>query len=174
MQFHGLDPEKCRELEAFIGQYDDPAGYMIAILHKAQNLFGYLPPELQVFISKKTGVPTSKIYGVVTFYSLFTMKPRGRYTVSVCMGTACFVKGAEKVLEAVERHLGIALGEMTEDGMFMLEQVHCLGACSLAPVMSINGQVYGHMTPEKVKDILDSYYILEEGKEVDNDETLVH
>lgn len=174
MTFNALDPAKCQALEAFIDQYDEPGGYLIAVLHKAQELFGYLPPEVQVFISRKTGVPTSRIYGVVTFYSLFTMKPRGRHTISVCMGTACFVKGAERVLEAIERHLGIALGEMTEDGMFMLEQVHCLGACSLAPVMAINGQVYGHMTPDKVKDILDSYYLLEGGEEADRDEALVH
>ena len=165
-----LDKDKLTKLDHFIEQYDDPEGNLIAILHEAQLLFGYLPPAIQVHIAKKTGIPTSKIYGVVTFYSLFTMKPRGRHTISVCMGTACFVKGAERLLEEIERQLGIALGEMTEDGMFMLEQVHCLGACSLAPVMSIDGKIYGHMTPEKVKDILDSYYLLE-GDDVDERET---
>ncbi len=158
-------------LDRFIDTFEDKESHLIAILHKAQDVFGYLPMELQVHIAKKTGIPTSKIYGVVTFYSLFTMKPRGKHTISVCMGTACFVKGAERVLEAIERELGIALGEMTEDGMFMLEQVHCLGACSLAPVISIDGTVYGHVTPEKVKGILDGYYIVEQGEEAHDAET---
>ncbi len=163
-----LNQADLAKLDQFIDSFEDKEQHLIAILHEAQNLFGYLPMELQVHIAKKTGIPTSKIYGVVTFYSLFTMKPRGRHTVSVCMGTACFVKGAERVLEEVERQLDVALGDMTPDGMFMLEQVHCLGACSLAPVMSVDGTVYGHMTPDKVKDILDSYYIVEQGG-TDND-----
>lgn len=163
MNLEFLEEAKIAELDRFIEEVSDPEGQLISILHKAQSIFGYLPKEVQMHIAKKTGVSTSKIYGVVTFYSLFTMKPRGRHMISVCMGTACFVKGAERVLEAIEKKLGIALGEMTKDGMFMLEQVHCLGACSLAPVISIDGKVYGHVTPEKVKDIIDSYYILEQG-----------
>lgn len=169
MEDFGLQADKLAALDRYIDGLTDPEDQLIGLLHKAQEMFGCLPKALQVHIAQKTGISASKIYGVVTFYSLFRMTPGGRHTVSVCMGTACFVKGAEKVLEAIEKRLGVALGDITEDGMFMLEQVHCLGACSLAPVMSIDGQVYGHMTPEKAVEILDSFYILE-GDEVHDTE----
>lgn len=161
MNYEILDAKKLNELDGYIETIEDKEGHLIAILHRAQSLFGYLPKELQVYIAKKTGVATAKIYGVVTFYSFFTMKPRGKHTISCCMGTACFVKGAERILEAIKDELGIEIGQMTDDGMFMLEQVHCLGACSLAPVISIDGQIYGHLTREKVKEIIASYYIVE-------------
>lgn len=162
MIFDMLDAKKLNELDAYIDNIADKEGHLIAILHHAQGLFGYLPKELQVYIAKKTGVATAKIYGVVTFYSFFTMKPRGKHTISVCMGTACFVKGAERILDVIREELGVEIGQMTEDGMFMLEQVHCLGACSLAPVIAIDGHIYGHMTRDKVKEVLASYYIVEE------------
>ena len=151
MNYEMLDRNKLNELDAYIESFEDKPSHLIMILHRAQGLFGYLPKELQIYVAEKTGVPAAKVYGVVTFYSFFTMKPKGRHTISVCMGTACFVKGGERILDVVK-----------DDGMFTLEQVHCLGACSLAPVISIDGKVYGHVTRDKVKEIIQSYYIEEE------------
>lgn len=162
MNYEMLDRSKLNELDAYIDSFEDKPSHLIMILHRAQGLFGYLPKEVQIYVAEKTGVPAAKVYGVVTFYSFFTMKPRGRHTISVCMGTACFVKGGERILDVVKDELGVEVGQMTEDGMFTLEQVHCLGACSLAPVISIDGQVYGHVTRDKVKEIIQSYYIEEE------------
>lgn len=162
MNYEMLDRQKLHELAAYIDSFEDKPSHLIMILHRAQGLFGYLPKEVQIFVAEKTGVPAAKVYGVVTFYSFFTMKPRGRHTISVCMGTACFVKGGERLLDVVKEELGVEIGQMTDDGMFTLEQVHCLGACSLAPVISIDGQVYGHVTRDKVKEIIQSYYIEEE------------
>ena len=162
MNYEMLDRNKLNELDAYIESFEDKPSHLIMILHRAQGLFVYLPKELQIYVAEKTGVPAAKVYGVVTFYSFFTMKPKGRHTISVCMGTACFVKGGERILDVVKDELGVEVGQMTEDGMFTLEQVHCLGACSLAPVISIDGKVYGHVTRDKVKEIIQSYYIEEE------------
>ena len=162
MNYEMLDRNKLNELDAYIESFEDKPSHLIMILHRSQGLFGYLPKELQIYVAEKTGVPAAKVYGVVTFYSFFTMKPKGRHTISVCMGTACFVKGGERILDVVKDELGVEVGQMTEDGMFTLEQVHCLGACSLAPVISIDGKVYGHVTRDKVKEIIQSYYIEEE------------
>ena len=162
MNYEMLDRNKLNELDAYIESFEDKPSHLIMILHRAQGLFGYLTKELQIYVAEKTGVPAAKVYGVVTFYSFFTMKPKGRHTISVCMGTACFVKGGERILDVVKDELGVEVGQMTEDGMFTLEQVHCLGACSLAPVISIDGKVYGHVTRDKVKEIIQSYYIEEE------------
>ncbi len=162
MNYEMLDRNKLNELDAYIESFEDKPSHLIMILHRAQGLFGYLPKELQIYVAEKTGVPAAKVYGVVTFYSFFTMKPKGCHTISVCMGTACFVKGGERILDVVKDELGVEVGQMTEDGMFTLEQVHCLGACSLAPVISIDGKVYGHVTRDKVKEIIQSYYIEEE------------
>lgn len=159
LDFDILNKNDLAELDTYIDQFEDKEGNLIAILHRAQSIVGYLPAELQVYIARKTGIPTAKIYGVVSFYSFFTMKPRGKHTLSVCMGTACFVKGAEDVLDEIKKQLKVDLGELTKDGMFLLEQVHCLGACSLAPVIAIDGKVYGNMTRDKVKKIIESYYI---------------
>ena len=155
MNYEMLDRNKLNELDAYIESFEDKPSHLIMILHRAQGLFGYLPKELQIYVAEKTGVPAAKVYGVVTFYSFFTMKPKGRHTISVCMGTACFVKGGERILDVVKDELGVEVGQMTED-------VHCLGACSLAPVISIDGKVYGHVTRDKVKEIIQSYYIEEE------------
>ena len=162
MNYEMLYRNKLNELDAYFESFEDKPSHLIMILHRAQGLFGYLPKELQIYVAEKTGVPAAKVYGVVTFYSFFTMKPKGRHTISVCMGTACFVKGGERILDVVKDELGVEVGQMTEDGMFTLEQVHCLGACSLAPVISIDGKVYGHVTRDKVKEIIQSYYIEEE------------
>ena len=137
-------------------------GELINILHEAQHLQGYLPEEIQRIIASKLGIPVSKVYGVVTFYTFFTMTPKGKHPISVCMGTACYVRGSEKLLEEFKRVLGIEVGETTPDGKFSLDCLRCVGACGLAPVVTIGGKVYGRITPEKVRDILSEYYIREE------------
>ena len=129
------------------------------ILHAAQGLFGYLPPEVQQVIAAELNIPVSRVYGVVTFYSFFTMTPKGKYPISVCLGTACYVRGAENVLEEMQRQLE---GETTPDGLFSLDCLRCVGACGLAPVVMIGGKVYGRVTPEKVRDILSDYYLKEQ------------
>ena len=128
----------------------------------AQGIFGYLPREVQEIIAGRLHIPVSKVYGVVTFYSFFTMTPKGKYPISVCLGTACYVRGAEKVLEEFQRQLEIKVGETTSDGLFSLDCLRCVGACGLAPVVTIAGKVYGRLTPEKVRDILSEYYLLEQ------------
>ncbi len=131
---------------------------LIEVLRIAQDLFGYLPIEVQEFIAEKMNIPASKIYGVVTFYNYFTMKPRGKYTVNVCMGTACFVKGAPKLVQMISDHLGVGIGETTEDGLFTMSAVRCVGACSLAPVFVIGEDAFGRIdTKDKVKEILERY-----------------
>ena len=110
MNYEMLDRNKLNELDAYIESFEDKPSHLIMILHRAQGLFGYLPKELQIYVAEKTGVPAAKVYGVVTFYSFFTMKPKGRHTISVCMGTACFVKGGERILDVVKDELGVEVG----------------------------------------------------------------
>jgi NADH:ubiquinone oxidoreductase subunit E len=132
---------------------------LIGILHYAQELFGYLPNKLQLHIAEKIDIPAAKVYGVVSFYSFFTMKPRGKHTAHICMGTACFVRGAEKLKAEVEKQLGIKTGETTEDGLFSLDSLRCIGACGLAPVMMVDGKVYGRLhEPEEVRQVLETYH----------------
>lgn len=152
-----LDEKKLKVLEDYIDSMQDTEGELINILHEAQDLFGYLPEELQLFISRKLGITAAKVFGVVTFYSFFTMKPRGKHLISVCMGTACFVKGAEKVLVEIRNELGIKDSNSTEDGMFTIDTLRCIGACGLAPVITIDGKVYGRVKPEEIKTILKEY-----------------
>ena len=129
--------------------------------HEAQGIFGYLPKEVQLHVARKLGVAPAKVYGVVTFYSYFTTEPVGKYKISVCLGTVCFVKGADKILSAFEKQLGIKVGETTSDFKFSLEGLRCLGACGLAPVVTVNGKVYGKVKPDQVSEILDTYRELE-------------
>ena len=138
---------KFDELERYIAS-------LIQILHRAQNLFGYLPEEVQGFVAARLGISRAEVYGVISFYSYFTDKPVGRYKINVCTGTACFVKGAPKVLDELKRRLNIKEGESTPDGRFFLGALRCVGACSLAPVVMVNDKVYGNMTADKVADIL--------------------
>lgn len=145
------------ELEQFIDSLPSLEGELIQVLHKAQGIFGYLPSEVQSFIAKKLGLPAAKVYGVVTFYSYFTMTPKGKYNVSVCMGTACYVRGADKVLEEFKKELGIDANETDKDGLFSLDALRCVGACGLAPVVLVNDQVYGRVTADMVKDIVAKY-----------------
>lgn len=147
-------------LKAVCAEHDNDAGELINILHAAQGLFGYLPREVQELIASELHVPVSRVYGVVTFYSYFTMTPKGKYPISVCLGTACYVRGAEKIMDEFQRQLEIKVGETTPDGLFSLDCLRCVGACGLAPVVTIGHKVYGRMTPEKVRDILSEYYLL--------------
>ena len=149
--------EMFKELDEFIESLNCDEKELIAILHRAQNIFGYLPMVVQTHIAKKIHVSVSKVYGVVTFYSYFTMEPKGQYIISVCMGTACFVRGSNKILERVEEILGIKNGETTSDGKFTITTLRCVGACGLAPVMQINDKTYGNITPEDVESILATY-----------------
>lgn len=131
---------------------------LIEILRIAQEIFGYLPIEVQEFIAEKMGIPASKIYGVVTFYNFFSMKPRGKYTLNVCTGTACFVKGAPRLIQMLSEELGVQMGETTEDGRFTMSAVRCVGACSLAPVFVIGEDTFGRIdSKDKVKEILARY-----------------
>ena len=161
MKIH-LIQMKIDELLAVCDEHNNDPGELINILHAAQGIFGYLPREVQEIIAGRLHIPVSKVYGVVTFYSFFTMTPKGKYPISVCLGTACYVRGAEKVLEEFQRQLEIKVGETTSDGLFSLDCLRCVGACGLAPVVTIAGKVYGRLTPEKVRDILSEYYLLEQ------------
>lgn len=145
------------ELETFIKELPDKTGTLITVLHKAQEIFGYLPQEVQKFIAKQLNQPVAEVNGVVTFYSYFTETPTGKYVINVCMGTACFVKGSGEVLEEFERRLNIKVGETTPDGKFTLQVLRCVGACGLAPVVTVNDRVYGHFTKHLVIKTLDEY-----------------
>lgn len=152
-----LPKEKFDELGTFIDNMGTTEGALIEILHKAQNIFGYLPRDVQLFVARKLGIPGAEVFGVVSFYSYFTTKPRGKHTISVCLGTACFVRGSDKIIERLKEKLGIESNEITKDGLFTLKDVRCIGACGLAPVMMIDDKVYGRMKEEELEDILNSY-----------------
>lgn len=152
-----LNQENFRILEEFVNDLPNKEGALIEVLHKAQGLFGYLPQEVQAFVADLLNIPVSKVYGVVTFYSYFTIEPRGEYVVNVCMGTACFVRGAGDVLKEFEKKLNIKTGETTADGKFTVGSLRCVGACGLAPVVTINDKVYGHVTVDQVDKILAEY-----------------
>ncbi len=164
---HGLSSaaaEKFAELDAFIdGLGLDLAderrrGRLIQILHRAQHIFGYLPREVQQHVARKLAIPESAVSGVVSFYNYFTTKPKGKYVINVCLGTACYVKGSEKVLQEVERVLGVqADTNPTADGLFSVSALRCVGACGLAPVMMVNDKVYGKVTPAKAVAIIKEY-----------------
>lgn len=152
-----LAKEKFDELETFINGLETTKGALIKILHKAQNLFGYLPREVQLFISRKLNIPGAEVFGVVSFYSYFTTKPRGKHTISVCMGTACFVRGSDTIMNTLREKLKIEPNETTEDGLFTLTDVRCIGACGLAPVVMVDDTVYGRVKEKDIDDILISY-----------------
>lgn len=152
-----IDKERMKKLEEIINEHKSQDGALIPVLHEAQELFGYLPEEVQQKIADGLGISLAEVYGVATFYSRFTLTPKGKYNIQLCLGTACYVKGADKILLKLEELLGIKVGETTPDGKFSIEGARCLGACGLAPVMVINGEVYGKVTPEMVKGILDKY-----------------
>ncbi|WP_353893971.1 NAD(P)H-dependent oxidoreductase subunit E [Proteinivorax hydrogeniformans] len=152
-----LPKEKFDELEAYIDSLEESEGTLIQVLHKAQKIFGYLPRDVQLFISRKMDITGARVYGVVSFYNYFNDKPPGEVTINVCTGTACFVKGANEIIAYLEEKLEIAAGQTTEDGRFTLNGVRCVGACGLAPVVIIGEKVYGRVKVEELDDILAKY-----------------
>ena len=152
-----LSESKIKFIKDVCKSFGNKAGEVINVLHKVQGEFGYLPAEVQELVAKELNIPVSRVYGIVSFYSFFTMTPKGEYPISVCLGTACYVRGAEKVLDELKRQLGINVGEVTPDGKFSLTCLRCVGACGLAPVIEVGEKVYGRMTPDRVKDVLAEY-----------------
>ena len=154
--FNGT-PEQEKALKEVIAQLKDTKGALMPIMQHAQDIYGYLPIEVQTMISDETGIPLEKIYGVSTFYSQFALQPKGKYQISVCLGTACYVKGSGAILSKLEELLGITNGECTPDGRFSLDSCRCVGACGLAPVMMVNDEVYGRLVPDDIPGILAKY-----------------
>ena len=149
--------EQTERLNKVIESHKGQDGAVIPVLHEAQDIYGYLPIEVQSKIADGLGVPLSEVYGIVTFYAQFSLYPKGEYQIGVCLGTACYVKGSQLILEKVKENLGIDVGECTADGKFSLDATRCIGACGLAPVMTINDDVYGRLTADEVPDILKKY-----------------
>lgn len=150
------EEQKLKFIDDVIDDYGGEESSLIQVLHIAQSIDGYLPMALQEHIALKMDLPLSKVSGVISFYTLFTTKPKGKYVIKVCLGTACYVRGGKKVIDRFKSILGIELGETTEDQQYSLEITRCIGACGLAPAMSINGKVYMQVNPDKLLDILDA------------------
>ncbi|NLT13998.1 MAG: NAD(P)H-dependent oxidoreductase subunit E [Clostridiales bacterium] len=151
------DRRKFSEIANLVDLYRDTEGSLIQILHAAQEMYGYLPMELQEIIAGALGKPLSEVTGVVSFYSFFSTKPRGKHTIRVCLGTACYVRGGKKIIEGLQDKLNLEIGETSEDGRFTFEVARCIGACGLAPAMMIDGKVYKQVTPQKLDAILNAY-----------------
>ncbi len=152
-----ISPDELKKLDAIIDKYASATVKLIPALKEAQDLYGYLPMEVQRKLAEGLRISSSHIYGVITFYSFFTIEPRGRHTIRLCLGTACYVKGSREMLQNIQRELGINVGETTEDGRFSLEAVRCLGACGLAPVMLIGEDTHGNVNPPDTVKILEGY-----------------
>jgi NADH-quinone oxidoreductase subunit E/NADP-reducing hydrogenase subunit HndA len=152
-----LKEKDVEQLTQVCKEFNNEPGELINVLHKAQGIFGYLPAEVQEVVAREMRVSVAKVYGVVTFYSFFTMTPKGRHPISICTGTACYVRGAEKVLDEFKKRLNIKVGETSPDGKYSLSCLRCVGACGLAPVVLIGEKTYGRVSPEGVKDILKEY-----------------
>lgn len=153
-----FEQEKLDEYYTFLDQLIEKGekGTNIKILQKIQGTFGYIPEEVLYETARRTGVPASTLYGAATFYHQFSFQPKGKHEIQLCLGTACYVKGAGAVLAELEKMLGIEAGEITKDGNFSIDTTRCVGACGLAPVMSINGKIYGKMTPDKLHEVINS------------------
>lgn len=150
------DP-RLEEVRQTIEEYRNVKGALIPVLHKIQNLYGYLPEDLLKLVSEELKVAMSEIYGVASFYSFFSLEPKGEHVIRVCLGTACYVKGSQLILDELSKQLNVEVGKTTNDGKFTLEATRCLGACGLAPAMMIDEKVYGRLSPEHVTDILKEY-----------------
>ena len=150
-------PEQHSRLVEIIESHKDQPGAALPVLQQAQDIFGYLPEEVQIEVAEGLGISLSEVYGIVSFYTQFSLYPKGKTKVEVCLGTACYVKGAGEILSRVERKLGCVAGEVTEDGNFSIDATRCIGACGLAPVMVVGGDVYGRLTPDDVDGILEKY-----------------
>jgi len=144
-------------LDAVIEKWKDEEGGLLPIMQQAQEICGCLDEEVQRYLSEKTGQPMSAIYGISTFYSQFTLRPKGTYKIGMCLGTACYVRGSAKVIEALEKELKVPVGSTTEDGLFTLDATRCIGCCGLAPAMMINDEVYGRLTPADIPGIIAKY-----------------
>lgn len=149
--------EQEKKLREVIEKHKDMQGALIPVLHEAQDIYGYLPIEVQSIIAEGLGVTLAEVYGVVTFYAQFSLNPKGKYEIGVCLGTACYVKGSGDILEKFKELLGIDVGECTPDGKFSLTATRCVGACGLAPVATVNDEVYGRLTVDDVPGILEKY-----------------
>ena len=154
--FNGTEEQKAKLL-GVIAELKDQQGALMPVLQQAQDIYGYLPIEVQKIISDEMEIPLEKIYGVVTFYAQFSLYPKGKYNISVCLGTACYVKGSGDIYDKLQEILQIGGGECTADGKFSLEACRCIGACGLAPVMTVNEDVYGRLTVDQISDILAKY-----------------
>jgi NADP-reducing hydrogenase subunit HndA len=152
-----LSENKINQIKEICKSFNNEKGELINVLHKTQTMYGYLPAEVQEVIARELNVSTAHVYGVVTFYSFFTMIPKGEFPISICMGTACYVRGGEKVLDEFKRELKIAVGETSGDGKFSLSCLRCVGACGLAPVVLVGEKVYGRVSPDGVKAIIAEY-----------------
>ena len=159
-----MDEKRCEgcngvdvELEEMLHKYKQDKSNLIQILNEVQEYYGYVPQKAQLAISNYLNIPMAEIYGVITFYARFTLKPKGKYHVAICLGTACFVKGSEQIIERAKARLGIDVGETTKDGKYSLEATRCIGACGLAPVFTVNGEVYGKATVKMFDEVLDKY-----------------
>lgn len=150
-------PEQMEKLKALIAAHKGQPGATMPVLQEAQELFGYLPEEVQIQIAEGLGISLSEVYGVVSFYTQFSVNPKGKTQVAVCLGTACYVKGAGDILERVETKVGCKAGMVTADRAYSVEATRCIGACGLAPVMTISGDVYGRLTLDEIDGILDKY-----------------
>jgi NADH:ubiquinone oxidoreductase subunit E len=146
-----------KQLKTYMDSIKDSQGVLMQTLHKAQDIFGYLPIEVQKFISKEMDIPLAEVYGVATFYTQFSIEPKGKHKIGVCLGTACYVKGSQLVLDKLAKELNIKVGSTTEDNLFTLEATRCLGCCGLAPVMMIDDEVYGKVDPKNIPDIIAKY-----------------
>ncbi len=152
-----LSENKINQIKDICKSFNNEKGELINVLHKTQSTLGYLPAEVQEVVARELNTSTAHVYGVVTFYSFFTMTPKGEFPISICLGTACYVRGAEKVLDEFKRELKITVGETTPDGKFSLSCLRCVGACGLAPVVMVGDKVYGRVAPDGIKDILKDY-----------------
>ncbi len=160
-----LNEAAVEQIRGICDRYREERTPLMMILSDIQNEYGYIPLEVQEIVSEETGIPVAEIYGVVTFYSFFSLKPKGKYVIGCCLGTACYVKGAQQVIDKFSELLGIGPGETTEDGLFTIDALRCIGACGIAPAVSINGKVYPKMSVSQVNEVIAQYLLLEE-KEV--------
>ncbi|MDO4546335.1 MAG: NAD(P)H-dependent oxidoreductase subunit E [Bacillota bacterium] len=149
--------ENAKKLDAIIEKYKDTRGALIPVLHEAQEVYGYLPLEVQRTIAEKLNIPLAEVYGVVSFYTQFSINPKGKYQINVCMGTACYVKGANEILDKFKTRLSIDVGECSDDGKYSLDACRCIGACGLAPVVTVNDEVFGKLVADDVDGIIDKY-----------------
>ena len=154
--FSGTEEQRIK-LDEVIAAHKGQPGALMPVLQEAQEIYGYLPPEVQTYVAHGMGVPASEVYGVATFYAQFLLNPKGEHPVAVCLGTACYVKGSGILMDKLEEMLGIGNGEITDDRKFSLDATRCIGACGLAPVLTIGEDVYGRLVPEDLKDILAKY-----------------